>query len=289
MFHEFNYGETSRTNILPMFRTQQTPMLPFVVTTMGDYFCDREYFTRRKGMETCLILYTIDGAGSVEYNGSKSLLQPGQLMILDCRNYQYYATCGEHWHLLWIHFAGKCAFDYTRLLHAHNPGPFFLGNRISFPDYYKKIAACISHSDLQAELDISLLLHRLLTELITLKKSEDFARKFKHHQKELEASISYLKEHLSDSLSVELLAERCHLSKYYYIKLFKTYTGQTPYDYLLHIRLQKSQKLLAETVMPIGEIATETGFGDSKNYISCFKKKFGITPLQFRKQHSLLL
>lgn len=285
MFLQCEMGNQAHQRGIPLTQTKQTPVLPFAVTTMGDFGCDSTYYTKRKGMEACLLLYTLEGNGYVEYEGKRTILSPGQVMVIDCRKYQHYGTHGESWRFLWIHFAGKCAFDYVDILNEDGQAAFYTGGRVSIESYYEKIAEYVSSFDLQNELKISLILQSLLTDLINLKKAKAFSEKYSGYQTELENSISFMRAHFKKKLSVDRLAEICHLSKYYYIKVFRSYTGQTPYDYLIDLRLQQSKILLLETLKSVEEIALESGFSDGKNFISCFKKKVGMTPLQFRKQN----
>ena len=268
-------------------RTKQTSSLPFAITSLGDYICDNKYFVNRKGLESCLILYTLDGEGIVRYNNCEFTVKPGQVMILDCRRYHYYATKGENWHFLWIHYVGKCAYDYEAIFNAGGAAPFVMDGRCRFQECFESLTQHVVDFHLQGELEISLILQKLLTELVGLKRTGGFSEKYERYQSELEQSISFLQEPFSENLSVDQLARDCNLSKYYYIKVFRAYTGQTPYDYLIHLRLQKAQAMLVETTETVEEIAAKVGFSEGKNFIACFKKRVGITPLQFRKQATI--
>ncbi|MGN1140346.1 MAG: helix-turn-helix domain-containing protein, partial [Oliverpabstia sp.] len=139
--------------------------------------------------------------------------------------------------------------------------------------------------DLKKELEISVIMQQLLTILINLKKSEEFVIKYGNHRNELENSIAFMQKNFSEKISVEQLAQICHVSKCYYIKIFKAYTGQTPYEYLQNVRLQHSKLSLMENIKSVEEIAQESGFSESKNFIASFKVKVGMTPMQFRKQN----
>lgn len=285
MFFQYEMGNQANHKSMPLMQTKQTPALPFAVMSIGCFECDSTYYTKRKGLEACLLLYTLEGNGYVKYEDKRTILSPGQVMVLDCRKYQDYGTYGESWKFLWMHFAGKCAFDYVDILNESGDAALYTGGRVSIENYYEKMEENILSFDLQKELEISLICQSLLTTLIHLKKADAFSEKYSGYQTELENSISFMRTHFKKKLSVDELAEICHLSKYYYIKIFRYYTGKTPYDYLIDIRLQKAKILLLEAGKNVEEIALESGFSDSKNFISCFKKKVGMTPLQFRKQN----
>jgi AraC-like DNA-binding protein len=287
MFLQYEMGDQSFHRSLPLPQTKQTPLLPFAVTSLGDYTCDKRYFTKREGLGECLLLYTVAGEGVVEYRGKWIVLKPCQAVVLDCREYQYYAPRKESWRFLWIHFTGKCAFDYVSLLLSESITPLSLSGKISLQSYYDKLSSCASHFDLSGELEMSAVLHRLLTDLLHLKNSEQFSLKYDRYQLGLEESISFLQKHFNEQISIEQLAQISHLSKYHYIKVFRSYTGQTPYDYLLDFRLLQAKRMLLETGKSVGQVAQDSGFSDSKNFIAYFKKRVGLTPLQFRKQNRL--
>ena len=63
MFLQYEMGDQSFHRSLPLPQTKQTPLLPFAVTSLGDYTCDKRYFTKREGLGECLLLYTVAGGG----------------------------------------------------------------------------------------------------------------------------------------------------------------------------------------------------------------------------------
>ena len=281
MFLEYATGEQSQQHSYHTLNTIQTAILPFAITVIGDFTCDSSYFTRRWEREDCLLLYTLDGVGIIEYEGKEITLSRNQLIVLDCRKYHYYATKGDHWHFLWVHFTGKCAFDYVELLNGTEDLPI----SFNFYNYYKKLVSHVTSFNLQSELEISVIMNNLLTELIGLKKATGFSEKYDKYNSALQNNIAFLQQHFHEEISISQCAKQMHLSKFYYIKVFKSYTGQTPYDYLLGLRLQAAQKLLLETNLAVNTIAEKCGFTNSKNFIPHFKQKVGMTPSCFRKAY----
>ena len=80
----------------------------------------------------------------------------------------------------------------------------------------------------------------------------------------------------------DLLAE-AHMSKSYFLRLFRRYMGTTPYNYLVNFRITQAKELLVLTDHSVGEIAQEVGFGDASNFSTRFAKATGQSPLQYRK------
>ena len=280
-------GDVSGLKVTPIVKTKRTAMLPFSLECIGDYDCDGRFFVDRCGYNTCLLIYTLSGEGNIRYEEDEYTTRAGEVIVLNCNRPQYYGTKGERWHFLWLHIGGKCAFDYTDLLNAANCKPLYLGNRISFQATYEKFRLMVQRFDAMEELEISLELQMLFTNMIRMKGTQDISSRFQNYKKEIEGIIVYMQQMYQEDLTVEHLAQRCHLSKSFFCKVFKAHTGHTPYDFLVEIRLKQVQKMLLETAEPIARIAGICGFADSKNLIFHFKKRFTMTPLQYRKQYRI--
>jgi transcriptional regulator GlxA family with amidase domain len=60
----------------------------------------------------------------------------------------------------------------------------------------------------------------------------------------------------------------------------------TPWEYLIHYRIQKSIELLTKTDMSITEIGYATGFASASHYTKTFREMMGCTPAKYRKDNS---
>ena len=65
----------------------------------------------------------------------------------------------------------------------------------------------------------------------------------------------YIEAHLEETISIDALAGIVGLSKYHFARAFKQSEGLTPHDYLLQCRVRRAQELLANTDLPLSEIA----------------------------------
>ena len=99
------------------------------------------------------------------------------------------------------------------------------------------------------------------------------------------AARSYMEEHYMDSsLSVEMLADIAGLSPAYFGKLFFTTVHVSCNDYLMELRLRKAAELLAETQDTVSTISQAVGINSTNYFYIVFKKKYGCTPVQYRRQ-----
>jgi two-component system, response regulator YesN len=92
----------------------------------------------------------------------------------------------------------------------------------------------------------------------------------------------YIKEHLSEDLSLVRLAELSFFNPSYLSRLFKQATGQNLTDYISGLRIERAKEMLAEHGK-ISDISTALGY-ESQHYFSRFFKKYtGLTPQEFRE------
>ena len=145
--------------------------------------------------------------------------------------------------------------------------------RLQITDYilkpvnYEEFGSCIDN------LKISLFEHRVA-----------LAEESKGQEERVITGITrYLQEHLSEEISLSVLAEEFHLNPQYISQLFKSEIGVGFLAYLTNIRMEKAKKLLLSTSLSVAEVAGQSGYGDYRVFTKVFKKSEGITPSQFRR------
>ena len=105
----------------------------------------------------------------------------------------------------------------------------------------------------------------------------------KQEERAITGITRYLQEHLSEEMSLSVLAEEFHLNAQYISQLFKSEIGVGFLAYLTNIRMEKAKKLLLSTSLSVAEVAEQSGYGDYRVFTKVFKKAEGITPSQFRR------
>ena len=97
-------------------------------------------------------------------------------------------------------------------------------------------------------------------------------------------AIDYIRNNYSDRITVDQLAEQCHLSKSYFMNHFKKVTGKTVIGYLMQVRIDNACKLLANDHMSASETALNVGYTNISNFNRQFKQLTGLTPKEFKKR-----
>ena len=96
-------------------------------------------------------------------------------------------------------------------------------------------------------------------------------------------ALSYINENLTRELSIDDMAAMCYMSRYYFMRLFKTQTGCTLHNYIRQKRLVLAARLIREG-MSASAAAAECGFSDYSAFHRAFTKTFRVSPGKIKKQ-----
>ena len=101
-------------------------------------------------------------------------------------------------------------------------------------------------------------------------------------------TISQLKENYRDmEQNLQSAAERFGISPAYFGQLFHSQTGIYFNDFLTELRMESACVLLSETDLKIGQIAAQSGISSHSYFNRIFRKKYGLSPLEYRYMHHL--
>lgn len=125
----------------------------------------------------------------------------------------------------------------------------------------------------------------LLCELAPL---STFGEAFLHQADRLAPVLSFIRTHLRETLSVEVLARIAHLSRSRFHAFFMKHMGRAPMDYVKSVRLSEARLRLITTQDTVYRIAEQTGFSNPYHFSREFKRLYGCTPRDFRGQHTAL-
>lgn len=95
--------------------------------------------------------------------------------------------------------------------------------------------------------------------------------------------LDFAQAHLDQPLSLEALAQQTGYTPYHFTRLFRQATGESPHQFVLRLRVECAQRLLAETSLPLAEIASACGFAHQSHLTHIFKQRLGLTPRAYRR------
>jgi transcriptional regulator GlxA family with amidase domain len=88
----------------------------------------------------------------------------------------------------------------------------------------------------------------------------------------------YIESHLDQKIRLETLAAMAGLSIHHFARAFHQSVGMPPHSYLLSRRLERAERMLRETRLPLSEVAAATGFSDQSHLARHFRRRTGMSP-----------
>ncbi len=95
----------------------------------------------------------------------------------------------------------------------------------------------------------------------------------------------FIDENLESDLSLSTVSEIAFFSPFHFHRVFKFITGETLNEYVTRQRIEKSALDLLHSSIKTSQIAHKYGFNDNSSYSRAFKRYFGVSPSQFKKQN----
>jgi AraC-like DNA-binding protein/PAS domain-containing protein len=99
-----------------------------------------------------------------------------------------------------------------------------------------------------------------------------------------EDASRYMREHLAESVDLSSLSGVLAVSPDHLGRVFKRYMGTTPHQFLIDLRLEAAEGLLAESDLTVTQIAWRVGFASPSHFVTTFRARTGTTPLKFRRR-----
>ncbi len=138
------------------------------------------------------------------------------------------------------------------------------------------------HYEMMKAYLVQMLLFLLREHFEPVTESHSYMFKALNRKNVVEQVLTYFEDHYSEKISLDQIAENMYLSPFYISKIFKSETGDTPINHLIHIRLKKARELLAAGGS-IQEVAAEVGYDDAYHFSKLFKKYYGVAPSIVKK------
>lgn len=240
------------------------------------------YYTNRENLDSYELRYTLSGEGILEYEGKKYILKEGEGYFISCKKpHTYYAKkCG--WKSTVFHFNGSLCADFFDAYTRTGSCKFDKNACPSFEMMQYQVLQATQKITPYQEYRINCLIDLLLSELLSTAENA-VNTKQSGNTEVITALLDYIHMNYAEDIVFDSLAKEFGISRTLLFENFKCYTGSTPANYLLQIRIKQAKLLLKTTSNSIEEIATQIGFKDAGHFSQMFKKGVGITPLKYRK------
>ena len=255
---------------------------PFYCTEAGHFYGRSRFATARTDKESYILFYTVAGAGLIEQDAQQVELPAGSALLLNCRTPQSYCTAPrqESWQHYWVHLDGAGVANMAETLLPQNRLTPVRVSGWEMQPLFESIFAEWDRGTVAAQIETGLTLHRMLALMAARLLAGDASRS---NRALIEQATGYIRAHYAEPLSLDALLEQTPVSKSWFLRLFRQYTGTTPYNFLLSTRITRAKELLVLTDFAVSEIAHQVGFGDESNFSTRFTAMVGQSPQQYRK------
>ncbi|MCI9369746.1 MAG: AraC family transcriptional regulator [Lachnospiraceae bacterium] len=274
-------------NSLIDFKDKSKPLIVGSCGTYHLYTRPRLPTHRPRGRLDFQLLYVAGGKAHFYFDGSEkdTVVTAGHMVIYrpkEPQRYVYYGT--EQTEVYWVHFTGS---NVKNLLRSYGiTDDMRVIHTGSSPDYARLFKQMIQELQ-RCQADYKEMLVILLQQIfISVHRYLTTEHKLKNDYLdiEMEAALGYFNEHYNTDLCIEEYARSKGMSVSWFIRNFKQYTGTTPMQYIVAVRIANAQMLLETTNDNITEIGHIVGYENPLYFSRIFKKQKGLSPSEYRKQ-----
>ena len=218
---------------------------------------------RPRGRLDFQIIYIASGKGHFHFDSpdNETIVPSGNIMLYrpnECQNNEDYWE--DKTEVYWIHFTGS---DVTNILRKYgfqdNKHIFQVGSSLEYERVFKRIIIELQRCQMNYEEMLTLLLHHLFI-IFERELKREHILKNEYLDKEMDIATSYFNENYNHDINIDEYASSRGMSVSWFIRNFKKYTGQTPMQFIVSLRINNAQILLETTDYSINEISSIVGY-----------------------------
>ena len=242
---------------------------------------------RPRGRLDFQIIYIASGRAYFHFGRpeNETIVTAGNIVLFRPKEFQKYEYYGaDKTEVYWIHFTGS---DVKNILRKYgfpdDRRVFPVGTSLEYERVFKRIISELQRCQDDYEEMLVLLLRHLLI-IFHRESGKEHTPKNEYLSHEMEAAVSYFNENYNRDINIEEYAGSRGMSVSWFIRNFREYTGLTPMQYIISIRVTNAQVLLETTKYPVAEIGHIVGYENPLYFSRIFHKQKGFSPSQYRKQ-----
>ena len=237
------------------------------------------HYSADDGREHYALHYVTHGKGKIVYGNKEYLLRKGDMFLVSPKSEITYFSVNS-WNYYWVNVSGSRV---NSLLNEAGFSEWFIQKNVDDEEIeqaFRNLTGAISFSDSLTATGWFLV---MLGRLIKLESRKfDGRRMYERHVNAAMQYISY--NYYYPDISLDFLARNLAISKNYLCKIFHDLTGKTPIEYLIELRMEDARKRLTQSDDSVGDVAKAVGYRDPLYFSKEFRKKYGKSPVQYRKE-----
>lgn len=242
---------------------------------------------RPRGRLDWQILYVAAGKAHFFFNGVEKIVDAGNMVIYRPKEEQKYYYLGiDQTEVYWVHFTGSNVKNILRRYGiTDNTRIIYTGISMEYKNLFLSMIKELNLTKPDYEQMLVNYFTILLVDLHRLILQKPQKRKLQNMD-EMEKATRFFQLNYNKPISIESYAASHDMSVGWFIKNFRQYTGTTPSQYILTLRISNARMLLEKTEYNISEISGMCGFEDPLYFSRFFRKQCSMSPSQYRKQIS---
>ncbi len=255
---------------------------PLAVVCGGVERSARDYVIDRADFPYLSIEFVARGKGTLVLAGKEAPLVPGSVFAYGPNVPHRIVTDREDpLAKYFVDFTGRRA---ARLLRQHGLAPGASG-RVFAPGEIQRIFDDLIQNGMKSTRLTSEVCAALL-EYLVLKIAESLST-WEAAQTPAFATYERCRQHIQANFArltdLRQIARQCHVAPAYLCRLFRRYDHQTPYQFLLRLRMNLAAQRLQNPGVLVKQVAAELGFDDPFHFSRAFKNVLGLSPERFRR------
>lgn len=266
---------------VPLYRSAGLEERGVCITIAGCYSQVHTHNLPPRRMSEWILILCTEGGGWVQMEGqARRRVAAGQMLLLPPDLSHSYGNGPDGWTVQWLHCTGGVAQTLCqRICAGKAPGTPLSGAQTQ-PLLEQILRRLKGGRGLTDVLCAEALLTQLLCSVLEAVQNTALGGS---QATTVQAAVQFLQTTTDYTLSLDELAARMGLSKYYLIKLFRQYTGDTPMEYFQQVRLRRACGLLSTTSLSVAQISEQLGYSSPFHFSGAFKRCFGISPSRYRR------
>lgn len=268
-----------------IFCLETTFFLPCYINFIGKYLYSSGFHIKRNTIDSYDIIYVYEGELKLSYkNRTYTVSKNDVIFVHKDLIYEIMTNKSDDVDIVILSINGLISKEYYNLIMKKGFSPISIKNPNAFDIIFNKILFYMKYPSSPNKALIIDTIIQLYTELYLNSINFDEYDTVYGHPKWFISAMSFLNENYNKNISINKLSEECGFSSSYLHKLFKDYTGISPYNYLLSVRINNAKNLLLNKELSVKFISYTVGFKSVNHFINHFKKITGSTPNSFRNK-----
>ncbi len=255
------------------------------ITNIG-YFphAKYHYIERPEGAEDHILIFCAEGEGVITEGNQDVVIKAGQFSIIPKRSaHRYCASATNPWSIYWMHFGGDRSLSFIEYVQAQSAGLYLSEPyRHQLIDHITAIITLLQRGySIDHCIQITAKLFSLFSGLGDSQYRTPSGRTIA--QSPIQQVIDRMEQQITGSITLDELTDIAHMSKSYFITLFKEQTGFPPIEYFIQMKMQRACHELDMTEQSVKTIALDLGYEDPYYFSRIFKRVIGYSPRAYRE------